>query len=120
LKKKEDRLRGIFRTLEKNSYLTEKRKQDWIDKALEFEEKKKTKTLREHLDHQKRLEEIKKKEFYRDAVKQRNNEFIEEKKSKTLWKLEKIEMRSPGKQRGSGSADRSEEDRGGPSSRKSY
>jgi len=43
LKKKEDKMRGIFRTLEKNTYLTEKRKQDWIDKALEFEEKKRAK-----------------------------------------------------------------------------
>jgi hypothetical protein len=41
LKRKEDNLRGIFRTLEKNAYLTEKRKQDWIDKALEVEDKKK-------------------------------------------------------------------------------
>ena len=49
------------------------------------------------MDHQKKLDEIKKKEFYRDTVKQRNNELIEEKKNKALWKLEKIEMRSPGK-----------------------
>lgn len=39
IRKKEDKIRGIFRTLEKNTYLTEKRKQDWIDKALEYEEK---------------------------------------------------------------------------------
>jgi hypothetical protein len=43
LRKKEDNLRGIFRTLEKNTYLTEKKKQDWIDKQLEVEEKKKEK-----------------------------------------------------------------------------
>jgi len=36
-------MRGIFRTLEKNAYLTEKKKLDWIDKALEVEEKKKEK-----------------------------------------------------------------------------
>ena len=39
MQKKEDNIRGIYRTLEKNTYLTEKRKQDWIDKALEYEEK---------------------------------------------------------------------------------
>ena len=119
MKRKEDNLRGIFRTLEKNAYLTEKKKQDWIDKALEVEDKKKQKHLREYFDHQKRLEDIKKKEFYRDSVKQRNNELLEEKKNKTLWRLEKIDMKSPGKQRGNGSAPESE-DRGGPSSRKSY
>lgn len=41
IKKKEDKIRNIFRTLEKNAYLTEKKKQDWIDKALEIEDKKK-------------------------------------------------------------------------------
>ena len=41
IKKKEDKMRNMYRTLEKNTYLTEKKKQDWIDKALEFEEKKK-------------------------------------------------------------------------------
>jgi len=42
------------------------------------------------------MEEIKKKEFYRDAVKKRNNEIIEEKKNKTLWRLDKIQlMNSP-------------------------
>lgn len=41
MKRKEDNMRSIYKTLEKNNYLTEKKKQDWIDKALEFEEKKK-------------------------------------------------------------------------------
>jgi len=41
LRKKEEKMRGIFRTLEKNTYLTEKKKQDWLDKALEYEEKQK-------------------------------------------------------------------------------
>ena len=44
IKKKEDTMRSIYKTLEKNNYLTEKKKQDWIDKALEFEEKKREKT----------------------------------------------------------------------------
>ena len=39
MQRKEDNIRGIYRTLEKNTYLTEKKKQDWIDKALEYEEK---------------------------------------------------------------------------------
>ena len=39
ISKKEDKIRGIYRTLEKNTYLTEKRKQDWLDKALGYEEK---------------------------------------------------------------------------------
>lgn len=39
LRRKEDNMRSIYRTLEKNAYLTEKRKQDWLDKALDFEDK---------------------------------------------------------------------------------
>lgn len=39
MKKKEDKIRDIYRTLEKNTYLKEKKKQDWLDKALEYEEK---------------------------------------------------------------------------------
>jgi hypothetical protein len=46
------------------------------------------------MEHQKRLEEIKKKEFYRDAVKKRNNDILEEKKNKTLWRLEKIDLKN--------------------------
>lgn len=87
-------MRGIFRTLEKNTYLTEKRKQDWIDKALEMGDKHRQKAYEEALDHQKRLEEIKKKEFYRDAVKKRNNDILEERKQKTLWRLEKLELKN--------------------------
>ena len=34
MKKKEDRMRGIYRTLEKSTYLKEKKKIDWLDKAL--------------------------------------------------------------------------------------
>ena len=47
---------------------------------------------------------------------------MEEKKNKTLWQLEKIEVSkaSPGKQRGKMASSVSEEDRGGPSSRKSF
>ena len=40
-------MRGIFRTLEKNTYLTEKKKQDWLDKALEWGDKEREKTLKE-------------------------------------------------------------------------
>ena len=54
-------------------------------------------TLKEMQEHQRKLEDIKKKEFYRDAVKQRNNELIEEKKNRTLWRLEKIDVKSPNK-----------------------
>jgi hypothetical protein len=69
----------------------------------------------------KKLEEIKRKEFYRDAVKQRNNELVDEKKGKALWRLEKIEMKSPaGRQNGKIGNIFQEEDRGGASSRKSF
>lgn len=40
MKQKEDRLRQIFRTLEKQTELQERKKQDWIDKAIEIEQKK--------------------------------------------------------------------------------
>ncbi len=46
LRRKEDKIRGIFRTLEKNTYINEKRKQDWLDKALEHEEKKNERLVR--------------------------------------------------------------------------
>ena len=39
IKKKEDKIRGIYRTLEKNTYLKEKKKLDWLDKALTYEDK---------------------------------------------------------------------------------
>lgn len=39
LKKKEDKLRAIYRTLEKNTFIKEKKKQDWLDKALNHEDK---------------------------------------------------------------------------------
>ena len=45
-----------------------------------MEEKKKERQLKEFMDHQKKLEEIKRKEFYRDAVKKRNFNFVEGKK----------------------------------------
>lgn len=41
-----------------------------------------------------KIEKIKRKEFYRDIVKKRNHDVIEEKKNKTLWRLEKISLRS--------------------------
>ena len=44
-KKKEDKLRAIYRTIEKNNYISEKKKQDWLDKALEYEEKKRQRDL---------------------------------------------------------------------------
>ena len=36
-------MRGIFKTIEKNTYLTEKKKQTWIEKQLELEDKKQQK-----------------------------------------------------------------------------
>lgn len=67
------------------------------------------------MNHKRKLDEITKKEFYRDVVKQRNNQMIEEKKNKTLWRLEKIEPKgSPGKQRGKAGSASSEEEMGGP------
>jgi len=46
--------------------------------------------VKEQNEHWRKMEEIKKKEFYREAVKQRKDEMVEEKKNKTLWHLEKI------------------------------
>lgn len=94
LRKKEDKIRGIYRTLEKNTYIKEKKKQDWIDKALEFEDKKSLQLVQQTAMHNKKIEDIKRKQFYRDTVVQRNATLLEEKKNKTLWKLEKIELKS--------------------------
>jgi hypothetical protein len=33
-------MRNMYRTLERNTYINEKKKQDWLDKALNYEEKK--------------------------------------------------------------------------------
>jgi len=51
LKKKEDKIRNIYRTLEKNAYITEKKKQSWIEKELEKEEKKRQKDEEMLMDH---------------------------------------------------------------------
>ena len=42
----------------------------------------------------KKLQDIKKKEYYSQVVKKKNMEIMEEKKNKTLWRLEKIDLRS--------------------------
>ena len=57
-----------------------------------MEEKKQQKELEELEEHMKKMQRIKKKEYYREAVKKKNMEILEEKKNKTLWRLEKIDM----------------------------
>eukprot|EP00347_Sterkiella_histriomuscorum_P019451 403341581 len=104
IKKKEDKLRGIFRTLEKNTYIKEKRKQDWLDKALTYEDKLQKREYDQFMDHQKRLDEIKKQNYYRESVKKRNFDNVEDKKGRTLWKLEKIDLRSSMNQKERGGA----------------
>ena len=110
-------MRAIYRTIEKNTYISEKRKQDWIDKALEQEEKKRQRHIENAREHDRRLDEMKKREFYRDTVKMRNQDIMEQKKAKTLWKLEKMELKAA--QRGKSGASRfggsqeGSEDRGG-------
>lgn len=94
LHKKEEKLRDIYRTLEKNTYINEKKKQDWIEKALESEDKKDQLIMQQTLDHHKKMDDIKRKQYYRDSVIQRNAMIEEDKKNKTLWKLEKIELKS--------------------------
>lgn len=42
----------------------------------------------------KKLQDIKKKEYYSQVVKKKNMEIMEEKKNKTLWRLEKIDLRT--------------------------
>lgn len=39
-------MKNMYRTLERNTYITEKKKQDWLDKALEYEEVKEEKEYR--------------------------------------------------------------------------
>jgi hypothetical protein len=51
IKKKEDKLRGIYRTLEKNTYLKEKKKLDWLEKALQYEDKASKRELDQYYDH---------------------------------------------------------------------
>lgn len=58
------------------------------------------------MDHSKKLDAIKKKQYYRENVLKRNNEIIEEKKTKTLWKLEKIALRGNNGTASIGSDDR--------------
>ena len=53
-------MRGIYRTLEKNTYLKEKKKQDWLDKAITYEDKIQKKELNEYMDHSRRLDDIRK------------------------------------------------------------
>jgi hypothetical protein len=38
LRKKEEKLRVIYRTMEKSSFLKEKRKQEFLDKQIQMEE----------------------------------------------------------------------------------
>lgn len=60
------------------------------------------------------MDDIKKKEFYRDVVRKRNNDIIEEKKNKTLWKLEKITIKGETSlERGKAGSPAYSEDRGG-------
>ena len=94
-------MRGIFRTLEKNTYLTEKRKIDWLDRALQYEDKASKRELDQLQEHQRRLDDIRKQNYYREAVKKRSLDLVEEKKNKALWRLEKIEVKqSLSKERG--------------------
>jgi hypothetical protein len=107
-------MRNMYRTLERNTYLKEKKKQDWLDKAINYEEKKEEQEYKAFLNHQKKLEDIKKKEFYRDTVRKRNNDILEEKKNKTLWRLEKIAVGgSTSLERGKAGSAGGSEDRGG-------
>lgn len=53
-----------------------------------------TRRMKEQEEYQKRLYDIKRKEFYRDSVIKRNNDIIEERKNKTLWRLERIDLKN--------------------------
>jgi len=72
LKKKEDKMRGIYRTLEKSTYLKEKKKIDWLDKALQYEDKASKREFEQLQEHQRRLDEIRKQNYYREVVMKRN------------------------------------------------
>ena len=77
-------MRSIARTLEKNHYLTEQKKQDWLEKALDFEERQFQKDIQKDLANQQKIQEIRRKEFYRETVKKRSFDLVEEKKNATL------------------------------------
>lgn len=51
IKKKEDKIRGIYRTLEKNTYIKEQKKLDWLDKALTYEDKAQKREVDQFYDH---------------------------------------------------------------------
>ena len=44
-------MREIYRTLEKNTYIKEKKKIDWLDKALNYEDKLQQKELNDFMQH---------------------------------------------------------------------
>ena len=52
------------------------------------------KNVQDYINYDKKLEESKKREYYRETVKKRNIDLIEEKKNRTIWKLEKIELKA--------------------------
>ncbi len=56
--------------------------------------------MEKQLTHHKTLDDAKRKELYRDTVQRRNLEAIEEKKFKTLARLEGLDIRSPGQASG--------------------
>ena len=49
IKKKEEKIREIYRTLEKNTVLKEQKKQNWLDKALNYEEKLEQREMNEYI-----------------------------------------------------------------------
>jgi hypothetical protein len=47
MRKKEEKYKNMFKTMEKSSYLLEKKKQDWLDKQLGNEDRRRQRELEE-------------------------------------------------------------------------
>jgi len=71
LRKREDKLRSIFRTLDKANYNAERKKLDALEKQIQLEEQLRRKELVDSEREKQRLEGLKQKEFYRNTVKKR-------------------------------------------------
>ena len=93
LRKKEEKLRNIYRTIEKSNYIKEKKKSDWLDKQFQREDKMRQIESQNSELQFKRIEELKRKEFYRDEVKKRQHDNEEFFKHKTIQVLEKKQGR---------------------------
>ena len=95
LRKREDKLRSIFKTLDQANYNYERRKQDALEKQIQLEEQLRRKELVDAERERQRLEGLKQREFYRDTVKKRAHDHEDLFKQATKEKLEHKVNRHP-------------------------